>query len=167
MTYLLVGLAVALCGLVGYSVYLTRTSEKRFSKQVNLLLTAQHASLSETKSASTKIDWLRYEQDQALEYQKKTFEQQRVLLASLNRQVRRIDDIYKSRPGDAVSSQKPRIPVAKPHPALARQQGQASKMVRKLPPTTSPFHLLTCFVRMKALALPLDQISGRRRTTAK
>ena len=108
MIYLLLALMVALCALTVGAAVLGRQGQRRLADQMRLVIQSQHATLSQAKTSDTKLDWVRYEQQQskelqehhfkeqskALDHQRKSLEHQRVMLASLSRQMQDLDQIF-------------------------------------------------------------------------
>ena len=149
MIYLILALTVGLCGITIAASILARHSQRRLSEQMRLVVQSQHAALSQAQTSDKKLDWIRYEQQQskemqehhfhenskALDHQRKSLEHQRVMLASLNRQMQDLDDAYNAPKAPPAETKAPKSVAGqaqtslRPHPAAIRKNLEDRKPV--------------------------------------
>jgi len=98
MEYALITVASIVCLLFGAMLYHMNKTDKKILNQINLIARAVRSNISQTSSVSKKIDMLKEAEDQAADFHRKTAEHHRVLLASLNQQVRKLEALYEAPP---------------------------------------------------------------------
>ncbi|MEM7069153.1 MAG: hypothetical protein AAF478_09735 [Pseudomonadota bacterium] len=96
MVYALASVTGIFCLLFVGLFFQMRSTDKKILKQINLIARALRTNISETKVVGKKLDLLRASESKAAEFQKKTAEHHRVLLASLNQQIQRLEIMYVS-----------------------------------------------------------------------
>ena len=149
MIYILLVLTAGLCAVTIAAAVSGRAGQRRLSEQMRLVIQSQHASLSQAQTSDNKIDWVRYEQQQskemqehhfhehskALDHQRKSMEHQRVMLASLNRQIQDLDQKFetpvstKPEAGSSTNDSGQAQTSLRPHPAAIRKSRDVGQPV--------------------------------------
>ena len=107
---------------------------KAMRNQITLSLKSQHLSVRELRSMNYKVDRISSTAQETLDEQRKSFEHQRVLMSSLNRQLKTLDSMAlssqrKNTPATKTSAQKTQVEPKKATP-VPEAQSQASLLTQ-------------------------------------
>ncbi|MEM9277740.1 MAG: hypothetical protein AAGA76_04140 [Pseudomonadota bacterium] len=91
MIYSIAAISIGVCSLACILVFQFRRLEREFLGQTKLIRRALHTSLGQSSSTNKKLDAIMLHAHERSVFQKKSAEHNRVLLASLNRQLQRIE----------------------------------------------------------------------------
>ena len=93
MLILLAIIATLISCFLGVIIHSNRRLEKQFKAQTALIKQALHASLGQTGNINKKLDAMKVAAHNRSVFQKKSSEHHRVLLASLNRQMKSLENM--------------------------------------------------------------------------
>ena len=122
MTYYILSAVTFMIVLVGLGLYRTSRFEKKLWNRVDLVLRASHLCTSRVSNACKKLDEIKQERSMAFDHQRKSSEHQRVLLASLNRQLQHLEQQL-SLAGDIPPVQNDHTDVLRQLAAQGRDRG--------------------------------------------
>lgn len=125
--YVFAAMVGALCALAGLGLYRSFLFEKKMSKRLDLVVRASHTCASRMNTACEKLDTMQEERKGNFDFQRKVSEHQRVLLASLNRQIQNLESHFSG--GTLKAAQDPQLKsrgIQKQISATAQNSGRLS-----------------------------------------